>query len=327
MSNNNMPIDTNKSSNNSSTNHSNIHNNTTDTPTSSSSSSITDPAITHFAHQVAGHRNEIIRKYQNNKIIKPCIKLHYFQREVNFYENIFNSNDCISHSILRRYLPKYHGLLTLENAATTTDTTSNTSTNTNTIPYTEPKQYIILDDLTIGYIDPCILDIKIGLKTYEPSSSQTKINSQLNKFKYQAILGFRLSGMKVYNILTNTYTYYDKSYGRAVTPESVNSSVATYFYNGHILRKDIIIQIIQKLEIFKNYLSLQTLYHYYTCSLLLIYEGQTGDSDETDFYAKGHNSVGVHLIDFAHVCDGNGVVDANFVQGLEKFLTVLYELL
>ena len=53
-------------------------------------------------------------------------------------------------------------------------------------------------DNLIGHLKkPCIMDLKIGKKTFDPFAGPDKIQRELIRYKYQAQLGFRITGFKV----------------------------------------------------------------------------------------------------------------------------------
>jgi len=57
------------------------------------------------------------------------------------------------------------------------------------------KEFIKLLDLTVDYAKPCILDIKLGSRAYNPE----KLEHQAMKIKESTSgsLGFRISGLTV----------------------------------------------------------------------------------------------------------------------------------
>lgn len=55
-----------------------------------------------------------------------------------------------------------------------------------------------MEDLTYRYKCPCIMDIKMGKVTYDPSATKAKRLSEAVKYPEQETLGFRLTGYRVY---------------------------------------------------------------------------------------------------------------------------------
>jgi hypothetical protein len=92
----------------------------------------------------------------------------------------------------------------------------------------------------------------------------------------------------------------------------------------------------------------QQTYHFYSASLLLMYNSPSKDNSLTDHRAPDRtdtideaakfgnngstesetsNQVEVRLIDFAHVIDGKGNIDSNFLSGLQILIERFTELL
>lgn len=65
----------------------------------------------------------------------------------------------------------------------------------------------------------------------------------------------------------------------------------------------------------------QTSYHFYSCSVLLLYEG-----DLTTVTKEGDRRASVKLVDFAHVISRQGNIDDNFLQGVKSLRDVLINL-
>ena len=57
--------------------------------------------------------------------------------------------------------------------------------------------YLKMDNLVSDLEKPCIMDLKIGKKTFDPFAAADKVQRELIRYKYQAQLGFRLTGFKV----------------------------------------------------------------------------------------------------------------------------------
>ena len=69
----------------------------------------------------------------------------------------------------------------------------------------------------------------------------------------------------------------------------------------------------------------QCKYHFYSTSLLFVYEGDILLEDEKgrDVSACALISPKSWMIDFAHVVYGNGFVDNNFIEGLDSVIEAL----
>eukprot|EP01112_Ceratiomyxa_fruticulosa_P007425 TRINITY_DN1925_c0_g1_i1.p2 TRINITY_DN1925_c0_g1~~TRINITY_DN1925_c0_g1_i1.p2 ORF type:complete len:366 (+),score=75.21 TRINITY_DN1925_c0_g1_i1:150-1247(+) len=74
------------------------------------------------------------------------------------------------------------------------------------------QRYLILQDLTFGFQQPCILDIKMGTRQFGDNASESKRLSKEAKriATTSSTLGIRLCGMQVYCPSTKQYLYFDK---------------------------------------------------------------------------------------------------------------------
>eukprot|EP01034_Spumella_vulgaris_P024187 gene24187-30504_t len=110
----------------------------------------------------------------------------------------------------------------------------------------------------------------MGRHTYEPTASKDKVNR-----------------FKAYHTNSNEYIYVDKYFGRSLLPECVDYGLALFFYNGEVFHKHIIELVIEKLRALLVYMKVQTHYHYFCSSLLIVYDsfqdpvgGEVKDKEE-----------------------------------------------
>lgn len=75
----------------------------------------------------------------------------------------------------------------------------------------------------------------------------------------------------------------------------------------------------QLLEL-KSWFEDQTMFHFYSCSILMLYEKQLPVEKKT-FRSQ------VKLVDFAHIVEGKGVIDHNFLGGLCSLIKFISEIL
>lgn len=206
--------------------------------------------------------------------------------------------------------------------------------------------HLVLEDLTLGYCTPCVIDIKMGQQTFEPTASPYKKHREVLKCPYQAITGFRITGMKVFNIRSQTFMYKEKQFGRPLAPCQLCDGLAFFFHNGVYLRRDVVISVIQQLEQILVWFQGQNQLHFYCSSLLIIYDGspsilensakfldvETGN-DPSTLPLQSHNSsaasdlVKVKMIDFAHTLPSPGGIDHGYILGLRNLITRLREVL
>ncbi|ETV92845.1 hypothetical protein, variant [Aphanomyces invadans] len=84
-------------------------------------------------------------------------------------------------------------------------------------------EYIVLGDLTQGYMRPCVLDIKMGTRQHGADAPPEKARSHALKCATttSATLGFRLCGMQIYNQAEGRYVLRDKHWGRLLQPADI----------------------------------------------------------------------------------------------------------
>ena len=209
----------------------------------------------HFKHQVAGHTTHVMLKHKD-MVLKPLNKHNLFLHEVEFYETMA-SNESHSAQFPHQFIAKYHGVILGENSCG------------------KITPYLALEDVSRNYKRPCMMDIKMGRQTFEPSASLDKKMREKIKYKYQEQIGFRICGFKVYDSLAQSYHRVGKKFGRSLTPDLVSHGLAAFFYNGmgH-LRLDVLEKLVQKLELLLQWLLKQNKWHFYCSSLLITYDAE-----------------------------------------------------
>ncbi|KAF5793080.1 putative inositol-polyphosphate multikinase [Helianthus annuus] len=265
-------------------------------------------------HQVAGHEAGLGKLGplidDSGRFYKPLQGDNRGSEEVAFYES-FSSNSHIPEHI-RKFFPMYYGTKIMK-ASTGVD-----------------HPHMVLQDLTSARVNPSVMDIKIGSRTWAPDASEAYIAKCLKKDRESTSipLGFRLSGLQVYIDDESRFYKPDRNYIRKTGPDDVrlllrkfvssnpsadmemgtgsgpgpDCSLASSVYDGP---NGILAQLLELKAWFED----QTFYHFYACSFLFVYEKRLG--------LKGAlSNAEVKLIDFAHVTDGNGVIDHNFLGGL-----------
>uniref|UniRef100_A0A673G2B2 Kinase n=1 Tax=Sinocyclocheilus rhinocerous TaxID=307959 RepID=A0A673G2B2_9TELE len=175
-------------------------------------------------------------------------------REMNFYTQVF-AKDCTDKKLLdlQQHLPKFYGTWR---------------------PRESPHElYLKLEDVTRRFLRPCIMDVKIGRRSYDPFASQEKREEQISKYPLMEEIGFLLLGMRVYQIDSNRYITHDQFYGRSLGKDSIKNGLTRFFHNGQELRRHAVSLIISKIQSILRWFESQTQLHFYASSLLLVYEG------------------------------------------------------
>ena len=136
---------------------------------------------------------------------------------------------------------------------------------------------------------------------------------------------------------------HNKYHGRDLNVEGVKNELQFFFSNGVRLRGDAVKLTLNKLKKLKTLLETQTTFSFYSCSLLLMYDGNlslTKDNDSSNQEEKKTGNevsdsdlsypdrVDVRLIDFAHVTnrvnkDTIDHSDDGIIFGLENLIAIL----
>jgi 1D-myo-inositol-tetrakisphosphate 5-kinase/inositol-polyphosphate multikinase len=259
-------------------------------------------------HQVAGHRaapNKLGPLVDGAGLFyKPLQALDRGEQELAFY-TAFSVHPAVPPRIRDKFFPRFHGTRLLPTAATPG----------------ESHPHIVLDDLLRGLTSPSVTDIKIGACTWPPRAPEPYVAKCLAKDRAttSVLLGFRVSGVLVSDAGGAVWRP-DRSelkgtdipgvrrmlrrYVSSVGGDGMDCVLAAAVYGGED-------GVLAQLRELKAWFEVQTLFHFYSASILLSY-----DANAVTAAGCGGGGVRVKLVDFAHVVESEGVIDHNFLGGL-----------
>lgn len=172
-----------------------------------------------------------------------------------------------------------------------------------TQPDSRVEYFLLLEDLTTGMKRPCIMDVKMGTRQYGVQANKKKQESQRRKCAATTSqsLGIRLCGLQVWDVKEQKYIFLDKYFGRDLEAgRPLQDALKRFLYDGidysSVLRHiPTILKKISQLELIIQGLAG---YRFYAASLLLFYDANAQDEDESDSAASGKEPGKKHEIDF-----------------------------
>lgn len=271
-------------------------------------------------HQVAGHKagagvlGPLVDDAGN--FYKPLQSGDRGAKEVAFYTE-FSTETRIPDEI-RKLFPVFHGTRELE-----------ASDGSGMHPH------LVLEDIVSSRTNPSILDVKMGSSTWYPEASEQYIAKCLKKDRdgTSLTLGFRICGLQFYGNKETGYWKPDRKLVNAFTHDDVRSAFRKFVSSNSPLDSDAEPDcayastvyggpdgILSQLLKLKSWFEDQTIYHFYSCSIMMVYDKES--------ILKGENpNPQIKLVDFAHVVEGKGIIDHNFLGGLCSLIKFLNDVL
>ncbi|POM73044.1 Inositol polyphosphate multiKinase [Phytophthora palmivora] len=250
--------------------------------------------FTEMAHQVGGHAtSKTSLKAYNGRILKPFQNKQRGERERDFYDRVFVSEkDSPEFVALRDFVPNYYGTIVVPEVE---DGQEKTGANG-----LHPGQYLELEDLTWRRQWPCIMDVKMGTRSYEDTATAEKIAYEKSKFPLQETVGFRIQGIKVFDPKQQSYVEFDKHFGRRVTSkEELVPAFRSYFPLDDTLKTiKLLDAFLRRLNQLKAWFDEQQGTEFIASSFLFLYDGEESIEDDTTVAEAFRADI--RLIDFAH---------------------------
>jgi len=191
-------------------------------------------------------------------------------------------------------------------------------------------KYIKLEDLTMPFSRPNILDLKIGSRVYGVGDDPDKVKRKILKSAQTTSksLGLRLCGMQVYNSEDDGYVFRDKFNGRNLDEKGFYAAIEQFFTHKGTLRVTVVSSFLRQIEKLLQVVTEQKSFQFFSSSLLFICEG-CRPSDQKNLHGgvknKDFERIDLRFIDFAQSArdtEKKGV-DEGFLMGLGNILSHL----
>ncbi|CAI9105341.1 OLC1v1004244C1 [Oldenlandia corymbosa var. corymbosa] len=197
------------------------------------------------------------------------------------------------------------------------------------------KSHLVLEDFTAGRVNPSIMDVKIGSRTWPPQAPEKYIAKCVEKDHGSSslLLGFRFSGLQFHSINETGFWKPGKKSIQGFSADEVQLVLRNFVSSNTSkeleLKPDCAFAsvvfggptgILSQLLELKAWFEDQTVYHFFSSSIHIMYEKQLA--------LQGKNPrAEIKLIDFAHVVEGRGVIDHNYLGGLCSLIKFVSEIL
>eukprot|EP00818_Percolomonas_sp_WS_P010486 CAMPEP_0117443622 /NCGR_PEP_ID=MMETSP0759-20121206/4791_1 /TAXON_ID=63605 /ORGANISM="Percolomonas cosmopolitus, Strain WS" /LENGTH=352 /DNA_ID=CAMNT_0005235605 /DNA_START=2528 /DNA_END=3586 /DNA_ORIENTATION=+ len=243
--------------------------------------------------------------------LKPVLK----EKERKFYEEFLQETQHGDEHFARMvqdWIPTYYRTETINN-----------------------MEYLVMQNLCSGFSKPCILDLKMGVQTYDDDASEKKKAYEISKYPDQATQGFRITGFKqvvpkevfeqkfgedVQNavlkekeVIVKTKKWKNGSYNS----RKVRKVLKRFFNPYSDCSKDMWPLFEPKMKQFLHVMQNQRSFRFIASSLLFIYEGDPESEAKT----------ALSVIDFAHVhrIEDQRTIDHGYVKGIQTILKYMNE--
>ena len=147
------------------------------------------------------------------------------------------------------------------------------------VTHADGRILLELEDLARWYRHPCIMDIKIGHRTWYANAAPDYIDRCKRKdaATTQAALGFKICGMQVYRHARGGYWRASKRWCKTLPEVLVDKALMSFAHNEHGLRPADVYGgpsgVVAQLRALESWFEMQEEFHLYSASLLFLYEG------------------------------------------------------
>ena len=205
------------------------------------------------------------------------------------------------------------------------------------------QRCLLLEDVLSAFSRPCVLDLKIGTRTYRSDASPEKRRRAIAKAKTTttASMGVRLCGLQVFDRAAHRFLCRNKYFGRGLTDETIAPAIARFFSacpDEHV--GTVIGRLTREMKKLADIIGRLHQYRFYSSSLLIVYEGDPTGSDAPDIVVKMIDfsncsratteevatSGGLGVAEPDSSSSGASAADAGWLLGMHNFIALLEDL-
>ena len=130
---------------------------------------------------------------------------------------------------------------------------------------------------------------------------------------------------KLYDNLNKKFIRHNKLFGRMLNENTAVHGLGLFFQFDNTPQKRAVVEAIRQINDIKEFFEKQTLYNFYSSSIIVVYEGSLENllnNDKTN-QVEVNKLIRVKMVDFAHVIPGKNHIDENYLHGLESLISYL----
>merc|ERR550517_1573035 len=206
-------------------------------------------AVSPLQTQIAGHGSENdgqrgLLVHESGFVLKPVQPPPKGTREVAYYQSINSSEDPVDRRLVQ-LTARFYG-------------TQAVKVQNGVVGLSD---YLVLENLTQGLGAPCVMDVKIGARTFGPDASEAKKSQEDAKYQGTKVpFGFSVLGIISHN---EGVKRLNKAFGRSLCAKNIHE-VLTNFIRLDTEQSILVATIfLEKLEEFVKFFGSQRQYHLY----------------------------------------------------------------
>jgi len=259
--------------------------------------------------QVGGHgawdKDQTMQVNKKGLVLKPVAQDVRGKREVEFFQTVFNSTDP-KVKVFADFLPYFHGV----NKKKRDDGSLG--------------EFLMMENLTNNFSKPCIMDVKIGARTYGPDAKPEKMKQQDASYTGTKVpYGFSVPGLSVHcGDNKDTLVVKDKSYGKTLNKDNIDELLELYLdTNTDIkLAQEVAKLFTEELQKIAALFASQTQFHFFASSLLFVYDAEGVKNNKDMGPEHLRKFINLKMIDFAHVWPAEDKLDENYSRGVMSLI-------